>query len=202
MSLKEILDAAGLAEEVVARLEQFVRLLLDWNKKMNLTAITDEREIAFYHILDSLAVADYIKSSKIASLADIGSGGGLPGIPLKILFPNLSVTLIEVNQKKASFLHYVTQELGLQDTHVCTDDWRTFLRTSTHPIDLFCARASLAMPELLRVFKPSSTYRQATLVYWASRHWQADEHAAPYVQRVQDYRVGDKQRKLIFFATN
>ena len=86
--------------------------LVKWNQKINLTAITDPLEIAVKHFLDSIAPAPFIPSR--ASLLDIGSGGGFPGIPLKILKPSLSVTLIDSSRKKISFLKHVIRTLKLE----------------------------------------------------------------------------------------
>ena len=87
--------------------------LAKWNRKMNLTAITDPVEVAVKHFLDSMAPDSMIPPN--ASLLDIGSGGGFPGIPLKILKPSLSVTLIDASRKKISFLKHLIRVLGLEN---------------------------------------------------------------------------------------
>jgi 16S rRNA (guanine527-N7)-methyltransferase len=87
--------------------------LIKWNRKINLTAITDPREIAIKHFLDSLVPAGLI--SDRARLLDIGSGGGFPGLPLKIFKPNTSVLLIDGVRKKINFLKHVLRTLGLEN---------------------------------------------------------------------------------------
>jgi 16S rRNA (guanine527-N7)-methyltransferase len=87
--------------------------LMRWNKKINLTAIQDPLEIAIKHVLDSIIPSVIIPRGK-TKLLDIGSGGGFPGIPLKILIPSLSVTLIDASQKKISFLKQVIRTLKLK----------------------------------------------------------------------------------------
>jgi 16S rRNA (guanine527-N7)-methyltransferase len=87
--------------------------LAKWNQKMNLTAITDPMEVAVKHFLDSMAPDSIIPPN--ASLLDIGSGGGFPGIPLKILRPSLSVTLIDASRKKVSFLKHIIRVIGLEN---------------------------------------------------------------------------------------
>lgn len=87
--------------------------LIKWTEKINITAITDPLEVASKHFLDSLVPARFIPPK--AELLDIGSGGGFPGIPLKILFPELSVTLIDASRKKVSFLKHVIRTLQLRD---------------------------------------------------------------------------------------
>lgn len=87
--------------------------LMKWNQKINLTAITDPVEVAVKHFLDSIVPVQVIPSK--ASLLDIGSGGGFPGIPLKISLPSLSVTLIDASRKKVSFLKHIIRVLELKD---------------------------------------------------------------------------------------
>lgn len=87
--------------------------LMKWNQKTNLTAIIDPFEVAVKHFLDSIAPMKVIPSN--ASLLDIGSGGGFPGIPLKICLPSLSVTLIDASRKKVSFLKHIIRMLELKN---------------------------------------------------------------------------------------
>jgi 16S rRNA (guanine527-N7)-methyltransferase len=91
--------------------------LLKWSQKTNLTAIFDPLEIAVKHFLDSMAPAPFI--SPDISLLDVGSGGGFPGIPLKIMIPSLRVTLIDASGKKVSFLKHVIRMLGLVNIEAC-----------------------------------------------------------------------------------
>ena len=98
--------------------------LMKWNKKTNLTAITDSFEIAVKHFLDSIVPVTIIPSN--ASLLDIGSGGGFPGIPLKISLPSLSVTLIDASRKKVSFLKHIIRKLELKNIdafHIRADEF-------------------------------------------------------------------------------
>ena len=88
--------------------------LVKWNRQINLTSITDPIEVASNHFLDSLVPARFIPPDA-AKLLDIGSGGGFPGIPLKVLLPELSVTLIDASRKKVSFLKHVIRTLKLDD---------------------------------------------------------------------------------------
>jgi 16S rRNA (guanine527-N7)-methyltransferase len=87
--------------------------LIKWTQKINLTAITDPLEVASKHFLDSLVPARFIPPK--AELLDIGSGGGFPGIPIKVLFPELSVTLIDASRKKVSFLKHAIRTLELDN---------------------------------------------------------------------------------------
>lgn len=189
----------SLSATQVQQLKRYLELLVEWNDKFNLTAITDANAIMEYHFDDSLALAQYIDFKTITTTADIGTGGGFPGLPLKILFPHLRMILIEVNNKKRIFLEHVAQELGLTDIILYPNDWRTFLRTNDHSIDYFFARASLQPEELVRIFKPSSAYKNATLVYWASIHWTPQKPEASFVEKEIVYKLETIQRKFIFF---
>ena len=97
--------------------------LIKWNRKINLTTITDPIEVASNHFLDSLVPARFMPPH--AAMLDIGSGGGFPGIPLKVLLPELSVTLIDASRKKVSFLKHVIRTLKLDDIealHIRAED--------------------------------------------------------------------------------
>ena len=114
--------AAGLAELGIAlpadtqqKLLAFRDLLLKWNKTYNLTALRDPEQAISHHLLDSLAILPYVGAG---SLLDVGSGGGLPGIPLAIARPELSVSMVDTVQKKATFLQQVSIELGLKNVAV------------------------------------------------------------------------------------
>jgi len=111
--LERGLAALGLdlPDEARERLLAYAALLLKWNKVYNLTALRDPDQVVTHHLLDSLAVLPHLAG--IMSLADVGSGGGLPGIPLAIARPGLAVTSIETVSKKASFQQQARIELGL-----------------------------------------------------------------------------------------
>ncbi len=98
------------------KLLAFAALLRKWNKVYNLTALRDETQVISHHLLDSLAVLPHLRNAK--RLADIGSGGGLPGIPLAIARPELQVALVESNQKKSAFQQQAKIELGLANVSV------------------------------------------------------------------------------------
>ena len=177
----------------------YLNYLLQENKKFNITAIVDFSTIVNDHFVDSLALSEKFDLKACASLIDVGSGGGLPGIPLKILYPHLEIVLIEVNLKKANFLEEVATLLGLDQVEVCDQDWRSFLRGYDKTPDVVVSRASLAVAELLRMFKPSSMLKGATLVYFASKYFNATQSEAKYLEREEDYSVDHKLRRLIFF---
>jgi 16S rRNA (guanine527-N7)-methyltransferase len=120
--LREGLAAMGLvlSAEVQARLLAYVALLKKWNTTYNLTAIRDEAEMVTQHLLDSLSVLPVLEKSALAGRrwADIGSGAGLPGIPLAIVQPDLDMSLIETVEKKSAFQRQAKIELGLTNVTV------------------------------------------------------------------------------------
>jgi 16S rRNA (guanine527-N7)-methyltransferase len=128
-----------LSGEQVLKIQQYIRILLIWNDKLNLTAIRDPLEILYRHFCESMfaAIAVPVENGR---LADVGSGGGFPGLPLKIIRPNLQVFLIEVNLKKATFLAEVTRELGLTDARVLVRRYEE-LGEELAPLDFVCSRA-------------------------------------------------------------
>lgn len=186
-----------LTDEQLEQFQHYQKLLVAWNKKMNLTAITDPKEIIALHFKDSLEIDKAIDVNAIQSVADVGTGAGFPGLALKIKYPHLALYLVEVNLKKISFLEEVVNQLNLTNVETYTDDWRTFLRHTSGDVDLFCARASLKPEELVRVFKPVSPYKNATLVYWAAESWTPSSTVKKYITSEYAYSINNKQRKLV-----
>lgn len=113
--LKKASDAAGISmsEKQIGQFERFYHLLIEKNKVMNLTSITEEDEVIEKHFIDSLACCRVIEMNRINSLIDIGTGAGFPGIPLKIVYPEISVVLLDSLNKRVKFLKEVIESLGL-----------------------------------------------------------------------------------------
>ena len=123
----------------VVLIQQYIRTLLRWNEKLNLTAIRDPLEILYRHFCESMFAARAIPVDK-GRLADIGSGPGFPGIPLKIIRPELELCLVESNIKKGAFLAEVVRELQLANTRVLISRYEE-LGEELAPLDYVCSRA-------------------------------------------------------------
>jgi 16S rRNA (guanine527-N7)-methyltransferase len=129
----------SLSDQQVVCIQQYIRILRHWNEKLNLTAIREPLEILYRHFCESMfaAVAVPVESGR---LADIGSGPGFPGIPLKILRPELAIALVESNIKKGTFLAEVIRELGLANARVLINRYEE-LGEELAPLDFICSRA-------------------------------------------------------------
>jgi 16S rRNA (guanine527-N7)-methyltransferase len=112
---------APLSAEQVAQFAAYEALLLEWNERIALTAIREPRQVRVRHFLDALSCAAATGPLDGQSLIDVGSGAGLPGLPLKILYPDLRLTLVDSVAKKARFLELVVAELGLQEVTVIAE---------------------------------------------------------------------------------
>ena len=136
-------DALGLALDAInqATLLEYIELLVKWNRVHNLTAVREPEQMVVVHLLDSLSLLPYLRGR--ANLLDVGSGAGLPGIPIAIARPELQITLLDSNHKKVAFLQQVKAELALTNiTIVCArvETW--------HPQQAFDAVVSRAFADL------------------------------------------------------
>jgi 16S rRNA (guanine(527)-N(7))-methyltransferase RsmG len=160
-------------------------LLLKWNDAMNLTAIQDPLEILYRHFCESMFGASLIPFG-VRRLADVGSGGGFPGLPLKIARPDLEVCLIDSNAKKATFLAEVVRELALPGARVLVSRYEELDEEIT-PLDIACCRAVGEYGQFLK-WAASEKIGARTVMLWiggrdldevrASEGWNWNEPAA------------------------
>jgi 16S rRNA (guanine527-N7)-methyltransferase len=149
-----------LPEASLQQISTYIDLLLRWNARINLTAVRDPEEIVTRHFGESLFLARHLfpEASARSSVLDIGSGAGFPGLPLKIWAPAISLTLVESNHKKATFLREVIRALTLTDVNVITARAETLISTRP-PADIVTVRAvehfDTILPIAARLLKPS-----------------------------------------------
>lgn len=143
-----------LTDEQLHQLDKYYQLLIEWNKVMNLTGITEEKEVYLKHFYDSLTIAKVIDLTKEKSLCDVGSGAGFPGMVLKIVFPNLKVTLVDSLNKRIKFLTEVANELNLKDIALVHARAEDFAKNNHEKFDVVTARAVAPINVLLEYCLP------------------------------------------------
>jgi 16S rRNA (guanine527-N7)-methyltransferase len=145
-----------LSPRQLEQFEQYYQLLIEWNEKMNLTAITDKPSVYLKHFFDSLSPAFYYDFSKTVSICDVGAGAGFPSVPLKICFPHLKLSIVDSLQKRITFLNYLASKLELEDVAFYHDRAETFGRKEgiRESFDVVIARAVARMSVLSELCLP------------------------------------------------
>lgn len=145
-----------LSEQQAARFETYFAELVDWNTRMNLTAITEREQVFVKHFYDSLSLSFFVSLDEVETLADVGSGAGFPGIPLKIMYPRLHLTIIDSLNKRVQFLTHLVNKLGLTGVrclHARAED-AARLPELRDAFDLVTARAVARLPLLNELCLP------------------------------------------------
>jgi 16S rRNA (guanine527-N7)-methyltransferase len=148
-----------LTTEQLEKFEIYYRELIEWNKKINLTRITDYEEVQVKHFLDSLTIITAIRATDAGRdlrVIDVGAGAGLPGIPLKIAFPGIKLTLLEATAKKAEFLEHITGRLGLDKVEIAAGRAEEIAHDARYreKFDLVLSRAVAPLPALVELTLP------------------------------------------------
>jgi 16S rRNA (guanine527-N7)-methyltransferase len=155
---KAILQEKGisLTEQQEKQFETYFKTLVEWNEKMNLTAITDQAEVYLKHFYDSITASFYFDFTKPFHLCDVGAGAGFPSIPLKIVYPHIQVTIVDSLNKRISFLNHLANELNLENVHFIHDRAETFGVNPNHreAYDVVTARAVARMSVLSELCLP------------------------------------------------
>lgn len=143
-----------ITEKQLNQLNKYYELLVEWNQKMNLTGITKKEDVYLKHFYDSATITKIIDLNKYDNLCDIGSGAGFPGIVLKILFPNLKITLIDSLNKRIKFLNMVIDNLELENIKAIHTRAEEFALLNKEKYDIVTARAVAHLSILLEYGLP------------------------------------------------
>ena len=141
-------------DEKIKLLEKYYELLIVWNEKMNLTAITEKKDVYLKHFYDSLTICKVIDLNKENSFCDIGTGAGFPGIVIKIFFPHLKMTLIDSLNKRIEFLRVVCEKLDLTSVSLVHGRAEEFAKENRDSFDVVTARAVSSINVLLEYAMP------------------------------------------------
>ena len=129
-----------LTQKQLSQFQKYYELLIEWNQKMNLTAITDKEEVYLKHFYDSLTIA-FDFDFKDQTIIDVGAGAGFPSIPLKIVYPDLTVTIVDSLNKRITFLNHLFQELELNNCHAIASRAEDYALEHKESVDIVMARA-------------------------------------------------------------
>jgi 16S rRNA (guanine527-N7)-methyltransferase len=138
----------------IKQLEKYYELLIEYNKVMNLTNIVEKNQVYLKHFYDSLTIIKIIDLNKVNSLCDIGTGAGFPGMVLKIVFPNLKVTLLDSLNKRINFLNKVIEELDLKNIETIHTRAEDYAKENRNKFDITTARAVAHLSTLLEYSIP------------------------------------------------
>lgn len=136
----------------IEKFYNYMNLLLEWNEKINLTAITEPNEVILKHFIDSATIIKYIENNM--SIVDVGTGAGFPGIPLNIIKSNAKYTLVDSLNKRINFLNEVIEKLGLQNINTVHSRIEDFAKNNKEKFDIATSRAVASLNVLLEYLLP------------------------------------------------
>ena len=140
-----------ITEKKLEQLEKYYELLIEYNKVMNLTGITEKEDVYLKHFYDSLTISKIIDLTKENNLCDLGSGAGFPGIIIKIFYPELNIVLVDSLNKRINFLNIVIQELGLEKIEAIHIRIEEYAKNNKEKFDVVTARAVAPLNILLEL---------------------------------------------------
>ncbi len=205
--LKTVLEKSGLviSEAQLNKFDVYYKTLIEWNRKMNLTAITDKTDVYHKHFLDSIILHKTINLNQ-QTLLDVGSGAGFPSIPLKILFPELEITILDSLNKRITFLKKLSDQLDIKVNlvHGRAEDFE-----HKNHFDIVTARAVAPLNKLLELTLPFVKKNGVFVSYKGSNYKQeidvsknALNKLKGSIQSTFEYRIYDESRVLIKIHKN
>lgn len=193
-----------LTEHQQTQFETYYELLVEWNAKMNLTAITQREEVYEKHFFDSLSVA-FILDNKDSTLLDVGSGAGFPSIPLKIVYPELKVTIVDATLKRTLFLNHLVKALELSDVDIHHQRIEDFPFKEQY--QWVTARAVAALPTLMEWCVPFVKPNGHFIAMKGPKADEEIESAKKAIKvlgvellKVHTYTVAESYRALLVFS--
>jgi 16S rRNA (guanine527-N7)-methyltransferase len=190
-------SAATLSDLQIGQIQKYIAILLLWNDKLSLTAVTDPAEILPRHFGEALSALPFLSTS--GRLADVGTGAGFPGIALKIFQPKLQVLLIEQNAKKAAFLHEVIRLLELGGVSVQRLDYQS-LSPEIAPFDIIAARALGSYRDVAN-WALSRLAAQGKLLLWLGEEESAKLSALPDWRFEPPARLPTSRQRVLLVGT-
>lgn len=207
MQPEEFYQDFQLSDQQRSQFAKYFELLIDWNEKINLTAITLESEVYLKHFYDSVVPVKYgLIPNKAVSLLDIGAGAGFPSLPLKILYPELKVTIIDSLNKRINFLSTLIETLGLENVQLLHGRAEDFGQNPKYraQFDFVTARAVARLNVLSELTLPFLKKNGELLAYKASKFGEEVSEAKPAVtllggklERSIDYKLPDNSERHI-----
>jgi len=172
--------------------QQFATSLVQWNKKVNLTRITEDQDIIIKHFLDSLAPACVISEQAHETILDVGSGAGFPGVPLAIFFPENAITLMDASRKRVTFLKYIIHQLNLPNVQAVHARFENCYDRFDNGFDVIISRA---FSEIRQFVMPSKPLLQPNGRIIAMKGQRAHEELSD-AEFVDDFQVVIKEYML------
>lgn len=166
-----------LTEAQVKKFQSYFSFLIEYNEITNLTRITEEKDVYYKHFYDSLSLCKTLDMRQISTMCDMGAGAGFPSIPLKILFPNLKITIIDSLGKRITFLKKLIEILNLDHVNLVYDRIENYALKNREQYDLVTARALGKLPIILELGMPM-VKRYGLFIAYKSSHYEDELESA------------------------
>lgn len=207
MNNKILLEEFILSNEMLEQLNKYYHLLVAENEKINLTSITEIEDVYIKHFYDSLLLTKETDMDQISTLVDVGTGAGFPGIPVKIMYPHLQLTLIEPTGKRCLFLEKVVKELQLNDVKIVNDRAENCIINMRETFDLATARAVSQLNILSEIVIPFVKKDGLFISMKGSNYNEELENATKAIQtlgakidKITSYELPKEKGKRVFIS--